>query len=479
MPHPALPAFLEAIGAIPATTDPVLVRQRSRDMSGAFSPVLKREAKDRSADVILDPRTREEVLRIASAAARTRMPLIARGGGSANFGQGIPLQGGAVVDLTALDKVLWVRDGRVRAECGARLVAIDAATRPSGWELRMHPSTKRVSTLGGYVGGGHAGVGSCTYGILRDPGNILGIQMLSVEEEPRVVELRGADVNLPHHAYGANGLMLELEMPLAPAWAWTEATVCFADFLQATRFAHALTVSDGIVKKLVSLHQWPLPRMMPPLAPVIRDGRHLVMAMVATPFLESFEMLARGFDGEVTSAAPEGQGPYGAPLYEFAWGHTRLQINKVDRTQVSCVGLYADPDLVGKIARSMARFRDLGPMHFEAKRIDGQVAFQGSPVFPYTDDAGLAAVTAAMQEDGAAAANNHTFLVREGGMKPVDGIEIAFKRSMDPYDLMNPGKLALDDESVLASAGARFGAKGWWKERSVTETGTIQEGVAA
>ncbi|WP_051418135.1 FAD-binding oxidoreductase [Roseomonas gilardii] len=467
MTHAALPNFLNALGDIPFSTDAALLRQKSRDMSGAFSPVLKREAKDRQADAILHPRDQKDVLRIAAAAARTRMPLIARGGGSANFGQGIPLHGGAVVDLTALNKVLWTRNHAVRAECGARLVDIDAATRPSGWELRMHPSTKRVGTIGGYIGGGHAGVGSCSYGILRDRGNILGLQMVSVEEEPRIVELRGDDVNLPHHAYGANGLILEVEMPLAPAWPWVDVTVCFPDFMQATRFAYALTVSDGIVKKLVSLHQWPIPRMMVALAPVTREGEHMVLAMVAGPFMESFEALVAEHGGVLTSAAPEGQAPYGAPAYEFAWGHTRLQINKLDRSQVSCVGLYRDPDLVRMIGRSLERFRDVGPLHFEAKRVDGVICFQGAPVFPYVDDAQLAAVTEGMQEDGAIAANNHTFLVRENGMKPVDEIEIAFKRSMDPYDLLNPGKLAIDDVSVSASAGARFGAKGWWKDRHI------------
>ena len=54
----------------------------------------------------------------------------------------------------------------------------------------------------------------------------------------------------------------------------------------------------------------------------------------------------------------------------------------------------------------------------------------------------------------------------EGGMKPVDGIEIAFKRSMDPYDLLNPGKLAIDAAAVSASAGAAFGTRGWWKDRA-------------
>lgn len=467
--HPNLVPFLDDLGGIAATTDPAQVKLKSRDMSGAFSPVLKREARDRTADALLMPGTREDVLRIAAAAARHRMPLIARGGGSANFGQSIPLQGGAVVDLTALNRVLWVRDAKVRAECGVRLADLDAQTRKSGWELRMHPSTKRVSTLGGYVGGGHAGVGSCSYGILRDTGNILGMQIVSVEEEPRIVELRGAEVNLPHHAYGANGLMLELEMPLAPAWAWTEAVVCFDDFMDCVRFGHALTVSDGIVKKLVSILQWPLPRMIPPLAPVTRDGEAMALCMIAAPFLESFETLVAEHGGTVTSLAPEGQGPYGAPIYEFAWGHTRLQVNKVDRSLVSGVGLYRDPDLIGAIGRSARRFRDVGPMHFESKRIDGVVAFQGSPIFSYVDDAGLAAVTAGMQEDGAIAANNHTFLVRENGMKPVDEIEIAFKRSMDPYDLLNPGKLTVDDVSVSASAGARFGARGWWKDRGIAE----------
>ena len=148
-----------------------------------------------------------------------------RGAGTANFGQGIPLKGGAVVDMTALDRVVWTRDSTVRAEAvGRDFGVIDEATRPTGWELRMHPSTRKVATLGGFIGGGHAGIGSCTYGILRDRGNILGLEVVSVEERPRIVELRGDAVNLVHHAYGANGIVTEAEMPLAPAWPWCEAS---------------------------------------------------------------------------------------------------------------------------------------------------------------------------------------------------------------------------------------------------------------
>ncbi|MDM0047039.1 FAD-binding oxidoreductase [Variovorax dokdonensis] len=454
-------AFLGLLGDIPADNDPDIVRRKSRDMTANFSPVMRRDALERVADCYVQPRNQDDVLRIASAAARTRMPLMMRGGGTCNFGQGIPLAGGAVIDMTALDQVLWTRDQRVRAQAGARLLAIDQATRPEGWELRIHSSTRKVATLGGFVGGGHAGVGSCVYGILRDRGNILGMQVVSVEDEPRIVEVRGDDVNLVHHAYGANGIITELEMPLAPAWAWREVVVEFAEFMTAVKFAHALATSDGIVKKLVSVIGDPIPQMMRPLRPHVAPGRSAVLCMIAQPLMEPFEALVRDFKGCITVDAPELQGPYRIPLYEMSWGHTRMHVNREHPEIVSNVGLYLDPDLVGAIERSHKRFGHLSGMHFEVKRFDGKLSFQGSPFFKFESDAQLAQIMVGMAEDGAMVANNHTFLVKEGGMKSVDGADAKFKHTMDPHDLMNPGKLRFDTQAQEESAGGTLPSEGW------------------
>jgi hypothetical protein len=455
-------SFLTALGDVPSVSDPDIVRRKSRDMTANFSPVMKRDAMEHVADVIVKPRSRSDVLRIASAAARTRMPLMMRGAGTCNFGQGIPLHGGAIVDMSDLSQVLWTRDQRVRAEAGARLAAIDEVTRATGWELRMHSSTKKVATLGGFVGGGHAGVGSCAYGILRDRGNILGLEVVSVEEEPRVVQLRGDEVNLVHHAYGSNGIITEIEMPLAPAWPWREEIVVFPEFMTAVKFAHALATSDGIVKKLISVIGAPIWDMMRALRPYGRDGKQgMVLAMVAAPFIDGFQALVKDFGGEITSEAAEGQGPYRIPLYEFSWGHTRMHVNREQPDIVSNVGLYLDPDLVGAIGRSHRRFGHLRGMHFEVKRFDGKLSFQGSPFFHYTDDVQLADVMRGMAEDGAMVANNHTFLVKEGGMKSVDGGDAAFKRAMDPHDLMNPGKLRFDAQAREESTGGELPSDGW------------------
>ena len=145
------------------------------------------------------------------------MPLTVRGGGTGNYGQAMPLRGGVVLDLSELTRVRSARAGRVRAQAGIKLATLDAATTAdSRQELRLHPSTHKTGTIGGYVAGGSSGIGSITWGLLRDRGNILMARVVTMEAEPRILELRGADIQKVNHAYGTNGVITELEMPLAP-----------------------------------------------------------------------------------------------------------------------------------------------------------------------------------------------------------------------------------------------------------------------
>jgi len=458
--------FLSLVGDVPAITDQVTVRKRSRDLSTMFSPLMRRDAAEKFADLIVKPRDKADVLRIARAAARSRMPLMMRGAGTCNFGQGVPLKGGAIVDMTALSEVLWARDGRVRAQAGARLIAIDEFTRPSGWELRIHPSTRKVSTIGGFVGGGHAGMGSVTYGIMRDRGNIVALEVVSVEEEPQIVEIRGDDVNLVHHAYGTNGIITEVELPLAFAWPWMEVVSNFPDFMAAARFAYELAGGDGILKKVITVDAPPNWEYMTAMKPYGRAGWSQVRCMVADQSLEAYRALVAQYGGETTIEVPEGEGPYHAPIWEFAWGHSLLQINKEKPNLIGHTGLYADPGALVAVERSLHRFRDLGGLHFELKRFNGQIAFQGSPLYEFESEEQMAAVMRGMSDDGAMVANNHTFLGRRNGVIAAPDGDAAFKRRMDPFGVMNPGKSASDavPEELATSAGATLPTTGWTYE---------------
>ena len=138
-------AFLADLAGIPHSRDAAALRVKSADFSW-FSPIMSAALGGRLADVVVSPRNEEDVLRIAAACAKHRMPLVARGGGTGNFGQAVPLAGGAVVEMTALDKIVFQRSHVARAQAGIRLVKLDEELRKNGQELRMHPSTKKLST---------------------------------------------------------------------------------------------------------------------------------------------------------------------------------------------------------------------------------------------------------------------------------------------------------------------------------------------
>ena len=161
--------FVAELGGIPVITEPALVRQKSRDFFW-YSPILKAQLNGMTADVVVCPRDEADVIAAAGQCARWRVPLTVRGGGTGNYGQAVPLQGGVVLDMTGMARVLSAEGGLVTAEPGCKLIDLDAELRGGGWELRMHPSTKRTATLGGFIGGGSGGDRVDRVGAVAGPG---------------------------------------------------------------------------------------------------------------------------------------------------------------------------------------------------------------------------------------------------------------------------------------------------------------------
>ena len=454
----ALAAELEGIEH---TADPRKVAMKSRDRF-AQSPVLREVLKGKTGDIYITPATKDELRTVVSACARHRVPITVRGAASGQFGQGVPLTGGAIIDVTEIAGIVSSRPGAVRALTGTIVADIDAAIRPTGWELRHHPSTARHATIGGYIAGGHAGIGSCQWGILRDRGNIKALEIMTVEEQPRLIELTGADVNTVHHAYGANGIITEVEMPTAPAYEWREVVLSFPTFADAVRFSVDICESDGVLKKVVSPHADPLPAYFTRLAPFIPQGHAMVLLMVAADNMANVADLAAQCHGEIRYDCAEGQGSYGAPLYEFTWGHSMLHYQRRNKKLIGLLALYPHADLYETIMAVAEDFADVGPIHLEMKRIDGGLSAQGSPVFEFEDQEQMAAMTRRLEAAGLAIANTHTPTLKSSGMKPWTDNESRFKREVDPYGLLAQGKSddELEDDvhnsTVLPSSGWNY-----------------------
>ncbi|MBR0752166.1 FAD-binding oxidoreductase [Bradyrhizobium jicamae] len=436
----ALDRLVADLGDIPVVTEQKVVRRRSRDFFW-YSPILNEQLDGKSADLIVLPRNEDDVVRIAAACARRRVPLTVRGGGTGNYGQAVPLEGGVLLDISGLDGIEWIKHGIVRVGAGAKMNVIDAAAQPEGWELRLHPSTKRMATIGGFVAGGSGGIGSVTYGGLREPGNILAARIVTLEEEPRVIKLRGDAAQKVNRAYGTTGIITALEMPLAPAWKWIDVVVAFDDFIEAAAFGYEAALADGIVKKVLSPVAWPLPSYFGALKPYCPEGKSVLMAMIAEPSMESFRSLLGG-RGTITLEMPTDESPSRVPLYEYCWNHTTLQVLKSDRSVTYLQCLYPHDRVLEKVAEIRELFPDEVMQHLEFIRFGGRVTCSSLPVIRYTDADRLNEIIRLHEERGVFIANPHVFTIEDGSRyKRADADQLGFKHEVDPHGLLNPGKM--------------------------------------
>ena len=437
-----LELFAGSLGDVPVETDPKILRKKSRDFFW-FSPVLKRQLQDKIADLVVVPRDEADVMRVAGMAARYRVPITIRGGGTGNYGQCVPVEGGVVLDISGLDAIEWQNGAMLRVGAGRKMHHIDAETRKSGYELRMHPSTKRMASIGGFAAGGSAGIGSVTYGGLRELGNITGARVISLEEEPRAFELKGDAALKICHGWGTTGIVTALEMPLAPAFDWIDVVVAFGDFMTAARFGYELALADGVVKKLVTPLDWPIPSFFPGMQQYFPNNRPVVIAMVAEHSIEPFLSLVAAHKGDITYQRPTDESMGARPLYELTWNHTTLHALNVDRDITYLQALYPASGLMEKVAEIAALFSpDELMQHFEFTRYAGQVSASGLGLIKYTSDERLNEIMEIHRRHGVLIADPHIWMLEDSaGFKSANADLMGFKHEVDPFGICNPGKM--------------------------------------
>jgi FAD/FMN-containing dehydrogenase len=384
------------------------------------------------------------VIRILRVAYAHGVPVTPRGAGTGNYGQAMPLSGGIVLNLAKMNKVKSIAPGRVLSEPGVIIAELDRQTKAhSGQELRFHPSTAQTATIGGFVAGGSGGVGSITWGGLRDLGNILRLRVVTMEAAPRVLDLTGRDLQKVSHAYGTNGIITEIEMPLAPAYDWIDVLVGFDDFMDAVRFSDALAHENGILTKEIAPIAAPIPHLyFPRHKPWIREGQSVVVLMIAPFAMDPFEAFCRSHRAEITFRSDKVESMKGIPhAYELAWNHTTLRAIKVEPSFTYLQVQYPDPDHVERVRRMTEIFGDEVPGHLEFIRFNGAIQCAGLPLVRYTTEARLEEIIRIHEDNGCPIFNPHRYTLEEGGMKRTDAVQLAFKQETDPKGLLNPGKM--------------------------------------
>jgi FAD/FMN-containing dehydrogenase len=418
-----------------------------------YSPVLRRQLDEKRADMAARPGSMEELRAVVAACCRARVPVVPRGAGTGNYGQCVPLYGGVVIDFSRLDRILSLDGGVARVEAGARLGAVEAEARRAGWELRCMPSTWMKSTMGGFLCGGSGGIGSITWGGINAPGNVKSVTILTCEEGPRLVRLEEAESLKALHTYGTTGLMVEAEMRLAPKLDYDQLILSSPDWDGLLGWTDAAARRLEWRKRLVTQFEWPIPSYFKPLSRHLRAGEPISFLLVDRAQTQEVVAGARAAGIDCVHQRPLSDPPRPPFITDYTWNHTTLWAIKADPT-VTYIQAGFGPNFREQFAELRRRFPGEILLHLEwtagnAKMMRGSAVWKnpdeivvgGIPLVFFRSEQRLNEILACCDEIGVFIANPHTVHLEDGGRHPNIADKRAFKASVDPRALLNPGKM--------------------------------------
>ncbi len=434
-------AFAAALGDIETIDKAPLVKQKSRDFFW-YSPVLKRKLSGCCGDLVACPKNEKELGHVIVTAHAWRIPVTLRGGGTGNYGQAMPLDGGLIIEMTRIDEILEIGPDFVKVQAGCNIRRLNQSLRAAGRELPIYPSTERMATIGGFIAGGSGGTGSVDHGMLRDKGNIVDLTVLTMEAEPRRLVLTGEDIDIVHHAWGINGIILAMTLRTVPTRDWINCIASFDSYSAAFDAGLALAERAGLHRKLVSTVDARIAAFFKKLETRLGAGRHLLLGLVARENVGTFAEIAAAAGGrlELSLDAAEMTAAELPSVSEFSFNHTTLLVLKVDKTVTYLQVRVPAPMDSEKVAALNEVFGDEVLMHHEFIRLGGELVGIDLPVVRYSSDERLYEIIAIYEDWGFPVSDPHTCIIEDGGMKHADYRHLAAKKRFDPLGLLNSGK---------------------------------------
>jgi FAD/FMN-containing dehydrogenase len=349
----------------------------------------------------------------------------------------VPLHGGILIDMRRLNRIVAQDDDAIEVEAGAVWEDVEVAARTRGRELRIMPTTYHVATVAGFLAGGSGGLGAVTYGRTWDNDNFASLELLTAEEPPRTLHLQGDELRFVLHTYGTVGIVTRLQMPLIAAHAWQGWYATFMAFDACYEFGWQISDDSSIQKRLVSVHEAPIPSMFEPVKRLFTAQQAAALLVLDEGSVGRARDVALAFGGELQ------RWPAKPLITEFPFAHTVLWTKKFDPSSTWLQTRFTSDRGVAldQVHALQTRFAGTVVNHIEFVRTPDGLNPSGLPALFTSEPREIDAVIAYCAEIGVHVANPHSYVVKEGGMvKDIESV-VAFKHRTDPFGLLNPGKL--------------------------------------
>ncbi len=461
-------ALREALG-----DDAVLTDERAREfhsadaLNPARAPHAPKSAWGTPA-VVVTPSSTEEVARAVKLACEHRTPIVPYGGGTGLMGAAVPGEGAIVVDMKRMNHIrsISVEDRVAWTEAGVVLKDLDAALGQHGLMLGHDPYSVPIATVGGTISTNSVGYRAAKYGSM-------GAQVLALEVvlptgdvlTTKAVPKAASGPNLNSLFIGAEGTMGIITAAALRVFLLPEerrfATVSFASFEEGFRAVSEM-FALGLRVALTDLTEEPLrqePEMRVLLNLVFEGYREEVAAQEqramrickeaggkdigpseAQRYWKERHSSAEWYQRDVLPLPPPERWQAGwGSRGQWDYPHVALPISKVLEFRRKATEMarekgiaireycaWTEPELFSMIVAGVEGDQATAEAFTDTAEAILRLAQDMGGTMEYCHGVGLKLAYLAEREWGS-------------------GLEAArsLKKAMDPYNIMNPGKLGL------------------------------------
>ncbi|MBI2936434.1 MAG: FAD-binding oxidoreductase [Chloroflexi bacterium] len=209
------------LGKGAVSTAPEELERHSRDALGEYRAFRARELLHVRLDVVVYPRSTEQVQQVVQFAVQTGTPIVPYGGGTGVMGGIVPVRGGIVINLRGLDQIHRVDAEARTVTVGAGVILEDLAREASsrGLLLGHDPWSLPIATAGGAISTNGVGYLAAKYGSMGQ--QVLGLEVVlpsgTVLQTKPVPKTSGPSWNaLFIGAEGALGIITQATLQLFP-----------------------------------------------------------------------------------------------------------------------------------------------------------------------------------------------------------------------------------------------------------------------
>lgn len=204
-------------------------------------------------DAVIFPRTTEQVSAIMKLAHREKIPVTARGTGTSVTGAVLPVRGGLLLDLHLMDRILEInkKDFYARLEPGVICMQLNKVLAGEGLMFPPNPGSEVVATIGGMVSTNASGNRAVKYGTTKD--YVKGLKVVladgTVIETGSIVPKTSLGYDLTHlfsASEGTLGIITEVIIKLEPKPEYSALAIAVFSDLNAAVDAVTEVSTSGI-----------------------------------------------------------------------------------------------------------------------------------------------------------------------------------------------------------------------------------------